>query len=666
MRLYAAACAAICVLALAARAQPVRAASEIESFFLTPSTTQAGGHPDISTSIAFGAEPVETPKSLLFDWPAGLAVLAPAVAQCELADLESGQCSSDTQLGVATIREAGEDSEVLLGTVPVFQLESVPGSFERIGFLIPVIEEPVLGEYTMRTGSDYGTRLSLGEFPSSSRLASLDLKLWGVPAGQENDDERFPSGSPGCPGSADTSCITTPTSSNLPAHPQIENPTWCGGPYLAKVLLSTQAEHLYSAETDYPQTTGCNQLSFDPAVDLALTTTEVRSPTALDLDLTIPQIQGISTPSPTELRDAYLHFEDGVLLGSGPETMTACDPAEAGIGTEEAPSCPAAAKLGTATVDGPWLPAAISGSVYYMGEDAHGDYLALLAASGYGVNVKLPFVLGEEGVESSTAAIVFENLPQLPIQELTLHLFSATELLETVNECGDFKTVTEFVPWDTQLASQRAWNQFSLDAGPEGRPCPGPATHVDLSLSPSRIPVAGNSTSTATARVTDANGGPAAFDVVKFRSSDPGERIGAVREIEDGVYLATISSPTVAGNVTITAVDTSVEPNVSGLATLEQVGLTGGPAPGPAIPVTTITRHPRRRSHNRRPVFAFRSNLPRSTFRCSIDAEPFRGCSAPLRLPELRPGRHRFRVFAVSPDGHAGEPASFRFKVLKP
>jgi hypothetical protein len=83
------------------------------------------------------------------------------------------------------------------------------------------------------------------------------------------------------------------------------------------------------------------------------------------------------------------------------------------------------------------------------------------------------------------------------------------------------------------------------------------------------------------------------------------------------------------------------------------------------VPAAQITRHPKHRSQNRRPLFAFTANLARSTFRCSIDKKPYRPCTSPLRLHRLAFGKHRFRVFAVSPSGEKGKPAVFRFKVLK-
>jgi hypothetical protein len=268
----------------------------------------------------------------------------------------------------------------------------------------------------------------------------------------------------------------------------------------------------------------------------------------------------------------------------------------------------------------------------------------------------------EEDPETGLAVIGFESLPQIPIDELTLHLSAAGETLQTVNKCGSFHAKTYFEPWDSALSTQYGINEFVLNSGPGGTPCPGPAGNVAVSLSPTVIPANGVSATTATAHVTDANGGPAIGDSVQFRSGDTGQRIGPVTETADGIYRATITASTTAGSVTITAVDTSVTPNVSGSATLVQ---TGGPPLAAVAPITKITRHPGHRSRNRRPLFAFRASIPGSTFRCSVDKKPFRSCASPLHLKGLAPGGHRFRVLAVSPAGVKGEPVVFHFRVLK-
>ena len=93
-----------------------------------------------------------------------------------------------------------------------------------------------------------------------------------------------------------------------------------------------------------------------------------------------------------------------------------------------------------------------------------------------------------------------------------------------------------------------------------------------------------------------------------------------------------------------------------------------GPTPpsssaGPA-PNGRIGKHPKKRTTKRRAKFTFFSNVPGSSFECKLDKRRFRLCKSPFER-RLRPGRHVFRVRAVSPTGAPDPtPAVFRWKIL--
>jgi hypothetical protein len=443
--------------------------------------------------------------------------------------------------------------------------------------VIPTIDEPVVGQISLRTDSDYGARLTLAEFPQDAPLAGLELTLWGVPAAPNHDAERFPTGSSGCPGLADASCNTPTTSSATPT-PLTENPTTCpvGPPQSATVFLTTHQDptNPVQAQAPYLTAVNCDGLSFQPGFSAAPTTTEAGSPTGLDLELVVPQTQSATGPSPSQTRSAEFVIEDGVLLESPPPGVDVCTPAQAGIGSESPPACPQSSEVGTAAVNAALFPSPIPGRVYFGGEDIEGHLLFLLA-SGYGVDIKLPLFI-EEDLEVGGTVVAFDSLPQLPISGIGVHLNSGANLLETVDECGTFSIQAWIEPWSAEPPAIALSTDFSLNSGPGGTACPG---------------------------------GPA----------DP---------------ATTPPPPT---------------PSVS----------VADPAP-----TVKIKAHPRPRSRSSRARFSFSSSIPNSTFRCSLDAKPFRRCTPPLRLRRLKTGRHRFRVFAVSPTGKRGKPAVYRFTVL--
>ena len=114
---------AVAMLALACAA-PAQAAIDIESFTTTSSDSQAGGHPDLTTSIALedpGAP--EVAKNIIFEAPEGVFGNPNAVSRCTAADFALKQCSVNAQAGIVTLHANYESNpEFLLGTAPVFDM----------------------------------------------------------------------------------------------------------------------------------------------------------------------------------------------------------------------------------------------------------------------------------------------------------------------------------------------------------------------------------------------------------------------------------------------------------------------------------------------------------------------------------------------------------------
>ena len=108
----------------------------------------------------------------------------------------------------------------------------------------------------------------------------------------------------------------------------------------------------------------------------------------------------------------------------------------------------------------------------------------------------------------------------------------------------------------------------------------GALATVAVTLSPASIAANGTSTSTVSARLTDALSHAVPGEHVGFSSTDPGEKIGAVTDHGDGTYTATVTASATVGTATITATDSSVSPSASGTAKLVQ---TAGPATASAV-----------------------------------------------------------------------------------
>ncbi len=77
-----------------------------------------------------------------------------------------------------------------------------------------------------------------------------------------------------------------------------------------------------------------------------------------------------------------------------------------------------------------------------------------------------------------------------------------------------------------------------------------------------------------------------------------------------------------------------------------------------------IGKHPKKRTKKRHARFTFTSNQPGSHFECKLDKRRFRPCKSPF-VRRLRPGRHTFRLRAISGAGVPDPtPAVFRWRIL--
>ncbi len=97
---------------------------------------------------------------------------------------------------------------------------------------------------------------------------------------------------------------------------------------------------------------------------------------------------------------------------------------------------------------------------------------------------------------------------------------------------------------------------------------------------------------------------------------------------------------------------------------------TGGASAAPPPPVADMTPPETTISKSvlkRLPpiwVFRFHSTEPGSTFRCELDKSPLAACPSSQRFGNLKPGRHKLKVFAVDAAGNQDPtPAVTRFRV---
>ena len=454
----------------AVKTDSARAKAEVFSYTSEPTTTQAGAHPDIVTTFVIGNRtnqaPTECycndPKDVILHAPPGVTANPHVLTTCTVADLALFNCPSDTQAGVVVLSVF--DNWAIF---PLFRMPTQKGQAGLLGFTLPFgFAIPIYISFNARTGSDYGLDVKTLGISHALPLLFYAPIFWGVPGDPVNDVLRFPPNEGGfqeipCGGnpvavlaSKDNAAIgglcnlPTGVPSSLPIAPFTQNPTTCAGPLISSIDTLAYDLETDHAEAPWPETTGCDALSFDPSLAANPTTSQADTASGLEVDLRVPLHQDPNTPTPSELRAAEITLPEGFSINpNAADGKTVCTDGEARIGTELPAECPEHSKVGTAVIDSSALPAPIDGYVY-LGEQKPGDpYRVIVTANGFGTAIKL---LGSVRPDSDTGRIVtvFEDLPQAPVQRTVLHFFGSERgLLATPEKCGTYAVESRFTPW---------------------------------------------------------------------------------------------------------------------------------------------------------------------------------------------------------------------------
>ncbi len=497
-------CAVLAGLAMLAIAAPASAKTPILSYSALPSTTQAGGHPDIEVQFSVEnrqAQLSQSPcncedaKDALVHLPPGFIGNPHSTPQCSIADFSADECPIDSQTGVV---------EIHAGNTPfisaIYNVIPPPDVAGLIAFKIFGFNAPQFTILSARTDSDFGLDAKATSIfhGLGVPLESFRQDLWGVPADPLHDalrlDTRFNPNGVGrssyygelCdingaqstidPNTIYKPCIAKipPAASNSPLTPFLQNPTTCDSTLSSSLDLLSYDGESTRADFSWPRATGCSQLSFNPSLFAQPTTTQTDSASGIDADLLVPQPQSPTIPSPSELRAATVTLPAGFSINpNAADGKTACSDDEANFATLKAAECPEFAKLGSLEIDSSALPAPIPGFVY-LGKPLPGNrYRVFLVADGFATHIKLAGTVTPD-YQTGQITMSFEDLPQSPLTAFNLHFFGSERgALVTPNQCGTYPVTSTFTPWDSSIAPQTSTQFFTLDSGPNGSPCPG-------------------------------------------------------------------------------------------------------------------------------------------------------------------------------------------------
>jgi hypothetical protein len=469
--------------------------------------TQAAGHPNFGiTNFAFkykavgltGAkEPEGKVKDVRVDLPPGLAVNPEAVAQCSEATANAFACPPESEVGedeaegtagvILSVKETVKES------YPVYNIERKPGEPARFGVEVnsKVIEtlegtlglklksviyleggiswhsEAATSETAGVQSGDYHEFFKIQNIPEQPEIVKSKLLFWGVPHEHQAS-------------AADNAFLTMPSAVSDCTTPQT---TWLHvdsyedpGNFIADPV-ETRLENGTPV-----MATGCNTLAFNPSLSLKDETSQSDEPDGANVDLHIPQ----TTTEPSkvnspDVQTAAVTLPEGMTLNpSAANGLQACTNAEIGIGSDNPIGCPAASKIGTATIDAPGIPnGSLSGSVYVGSQQSQTpesgeEYRVFLAAEApaYGVGVRLE---GHVKANKTTGQLtaVFANNPQVPFEDIVVNFNGGPRApLANPLSCGAATPSANVTPY-SDSPSKTTSTGFTVGSGTSA-PCPVP------------------------------------------------------------------------------------------------------------------------------------------------------------------------------------------------
>ena len=430
-------------------------------------------------------KPVGEVATIRVDLPVGLSVNPGATEQCPLAIFESG---ADNCLTAAPGSKVGE-SEVTtslagvvspptppLTQVPVYNVVPVIGEAARFGLELAGKEVFLRGDVAW--ASDYHEGFTI-DVPESlpEGLGGLVLKNRLVFEGT----------------SGDGTFLTTPSTCLGQAFP------WgpSGHVYSTWLLADSWKEkkeeeekkgYVFppsaepSFESPIPQGAEpeeCATIPYDPSLAVDPGTPVTDSPAGATVAVDVPHISGAGSQDSSNTRTAQVSLPVGMGLNpSAADGLQTCTDEQFGKGTRAPVACPAAAKIGTVTIESPPLPeGSLSGNVYVgkqIGRDPTSgtEYRIFVDAESarYGISARL---VGNVRADPRTGQLTttFADNPQVPFSSFELDFDDgARAVLSSPPICGPNTATSAMTPWSANPPATPS-HPIVLSSAPGGGAC---------------------------------------------------------------------------------------------------------------------------------------------------------------------------------------------------
>jgi hypothetical protein len=543
---------------------------DAKKFFEAPPVSQAGAHPDLTVSLVFIVESLETlfddvPANTVINIPAGLVANFGSIPACKLTtfestvyDNETPHCSPASQLGVVSALFGGQltDRSYPLYKINIQNLYGTHGGhLAAIGFPYEFISErvPVILRADLRTDSDYGMTLT-GRSRLPEFVPAPFFTFWGSPWAPTHDFERW-----------NTETDQWGASVNEPPVPLVTNSSNCNSGVLegnVQVQYWHEPEHWlpddpedFAYRSFLPQARDCEGVQFDPRGDISPTTTVADSSTGLKIDLEIPR-NDTNVPEAPPLKDLTLTLPAGMSVNPAAlNGMDGCTPSQIGLMSSSVPGagpihfalgeahCPNASKIGIGTAGTPLADEPVKAELFLATpyENPFHSLMALyLVFESLGFTIKLAAKVEADPITGQLTTKM-EGLPQLPLERVKLKVFDGPRApISNPEICGGGSASATLNPWSAPEsgAPQNVQTRTTFNAGADGQStCSNPG-------SPSLAPV-------LTAGLRDVAAGGASPFIFRIERPQGSPRVRAVTlKLPRGV-AANLQGVSFCGNASI-------------------------------------------------------------------------------------------------------------------
>ncbi|HEV7460816.1 MAG TPA: hypothetical protein VGN78_09790 [Solirubrobacteraceae bacterium] len=363
----------------------------VTNFSVTPSSTQAGGHPNLVVDTSLASNPdTDDIKSLNVILPQGLVGDPRSAGRCSQSSFGADACPADSKVGVSTV------TATVLGSSmdspgEVYSLAPLGAEPARLGIIVrPTLLGSPLQKIFLQSPVTTGPETNFG---LSTTFDNLPRQVSGI-------DIR-------------TDRLKLTLFGQVAHGPFISNPTSCRPAIANTTITSYDAAGSSSASGGFVPT-GCDQLAFAPQLQGSIVTTPGATPSkpvGVQTTIVLPAGQA-------NLRTAVVRLPK-TLSPSLNVLNKACSLAQ----QASAAGCPDSSRVGSARTVSPLLPAPLDGKVF-LAATASGLPKLYVVFTG-------ALALKLDGTVDLTngVATTFAGLPDVPLSKFDLTLDRSSGLL---------------------------------------------------------------------------------------------------------------------------------------------------------------------------------------------------------------------------------------------